>query len=262
MMHPAGFFVVLIVYFLAVLGFSFRIVFHQRFLTALALRITLAGFVLHVVFFVIHLVRQGYPFLISRFDSLQLTSLGIVLVFLLLCFFYRFSITGIVILPTALLFYIIALTTQADYRNLSTILENPWAFSHLLLIFLSLALFMVIFVVGILYLASEARIKRKITGGFFERFPPLEVLDRIHYRGLYTAFVFYTLGIFAGAGWSKSSLGVYVTNDLKELLSIGTWAFFALFLNLRVPQGWIGRKGIVLSSIGFLGLIFLVVWNT
>lgn len=261
-MHPAGFFIVLIIYFLATLSFSFRLVFNQRSLTALALRITLVGFVLHLIFLVVHLISQGYPFLISRFDALQLTSLTIVFVFLLLCFFYKFSMTGIVILPVALVFYVVSLTLQADYRNLSAVLQNPWAFAHLLLIFMSLALFMVSFVVGILYLAAESRIKQKITGGFFERFPSLETLDRIHYRGLYIAFVFYTLGIFAGAGWSKSSLGVYVTNDLKELLSIGIWAFFALFLNLRVPQGWIGRKGIVLSSIGFLGLILLVVWNT
>lgn len=254
--------------FLVVLGFyiggtllySLRTIFGKKVLSAIGLRVTLVGLLLHTVILTLHLVKQGYPFVQSSFDAFQITSLCIVGVFVLLSFFYRFYATGIVLLPLALLFNILSLPIFVRYHSPGHFLENPWAFIHLVFIFIAIAIFMVSFVIGVLYLIQENRIKNKKSGGIFDRFPSLEVMDLIHYRSLYIGFIFFTIGIITGGGWSKSTIGFYMTGNVKQILSFGAWIFFAIFLPLRVSRGWIGRRGILLSSIGFAAVIFLFTW--
>lgn len=257
----SGFTTVLGFYLTATLIYILRILFDKKFLLGIALRVTFVGVLLHAFFLTLHFIRQGYPFLISSFDTLQLTSLAIIFVFSGLSFFYRFSVTGIILLPFSLLFFILSLTEVTDYRRLSPFLGNPWAFLHLIFIFLSLAIFMVAFVVGLIYLIQEYRIKQKRNGGIFDRFPPLEILDQVHSRSLWTGFAFFTVGIITGAGWSKSTLGLYVTNNVTQILSFVVWIFFAIFLNWRIPKGWIGKRGILLSGLGLVALVFLLFWN-
>ncbi|MBI4411243.1 MAG: cytochrome c biogenesis protein CcsA [Deltaproteobacteria bacterium] len=258
--YSNGFLVVLGSYILATVFYCLRSIFGKKILSAIALRITVAALIIHAIFLGSHLLEQGYPFLVSPFDTFQLVSFCVVFTFVLLCFLYRFFATGLILLPAGLVFNILSLTTLVRYRAPGHFLENPWAFIHLVFVFIGLAVFMVSFVVGIIYLIQEYRIKHKKTGGLFERFPPLEILDHIHYRSLYIGFVFFTIGIITGGGWSKSMVGVYVTGDLKQLLSFGAWIFFALFLNLRVSRGWVGRRGILLSCIGFAAVFFLFTW--
>ena len=258
--YSSGFLVVLGSYILATVLYCLRSIFEKKILSAIALRITVAGLIIHAVFLAHHLLEQKYPFLVSPFDAFQLVSFCVILAFVLLCFLYRFFAAGLILLPVGLVFNILSLAHLVRYRAPGHFLENPWAFIHLVFVFIGLAVFMVSFIVGIIYLIQEYRIKHKKTGGLFERFPPLEILDHIHYRSLYIGFVFFTVGIITGGGWSKSTTGVYITGNLKQLLSFAAWIFFAFFLNLRVSRGWIGRRGILLSCIGFVAVLFLFTW--
>lgn len=258
--YSSGFLVVLGFYIPAVVLYCLRSIFEKKILSAIALRIAIAGLMVHAVFLTRHLWAQGYPYLVAPFDTFQLVSFCVILAFVVLSFLYRFFAAGIILLPVGLLFNVLGLSTLVRYRAPGHLLENPWAFVHLVFVFIGLAVFTVSFVVGIIYLIQEYRIKNKKTGGAFGRFPPLEILDHVHYRSLYIGFVFFTVGIITGGGWSKSTSGVYVTGDLKQLLSFAAWIFFALFLNLRVSRGWVGRRGILLSSIGFAAVFFLFTW--
>lgn len=141
---------------------------------------------------------------------------------------------------------------------MSADLKNPWALFHLIFMFLAVAVFVMSLGVGLLYLWRESRIKHKKTGGFPDRFPPLEIMHGIHYKALYTGFVLFTLGIIAGGGWSKVTHGVYVTDSAKQIFSFVLWLFFAVFLNLRAVRGWIGRRGVILSGIGLVGVLLLL----
>lgn len=135
-----------------------------------------------------------------------------------------------------------------------------WGPIHLGSIFLSVAVFLISLVLGGLYLYREHKIKSKSDRGEgFFRLPSLERLDQLHYRTLYIGFVFFTVGIITGGGWSKATRGVYLTEDPRQFFSIGLWIFYALLLNLRVPRGWIGRRGILLSVVGFVAVIGLMI---
>jgi len=258
--HSTWFLIVLGIYLAATVLYCLRSIFSKKILSAIALRVTVIGLLIQLVVLILHLIGQGAPYLKSSFETYQVISASMVLIFVVLCFFYRFYATGIVVLPLALIFNILSLKTYVAYQLPGHFLDNPWASVHLVFVFIAISVFLISFVVGLLYLIQENRIKNKKSGGVFDRFPSLEVLDHIHYRSLYIGFIFFTVGIITGGGWSKSITGFYVTNNLKQILSVSLWIFFGLFLFLRVSKGWIGRRGILLSCIGFAAVIFLFSW--
>ena len=258
--YSNGFLVVLAFYVTAVILFSLRLVFDRPSLSLRAFRAVFAGFLLQVLFLVFHLKGMGFPYLRGSFEAYQGISAAIILGFLALSFFHRFLTTGVILVPLALGFYVLSLTDVVAYHNPGHFLQNPWAFLHLVFMFIAIAIFVISLGVGLLYLWQEHRIKYKKTGGLPDRFPPLEILHGIHYKALYAGFIFFTVGIIMGGGWSKSTVGVYVTNNLKQVFSLVIWGFFAIFLNLRGMRGWIGRRGVLFSGLGLVGILFLLFW--
>lgn len=256
-----GFILAFVFYVLGALFFCLRHIFRDKKLAITALRLTLAAFAVHVVSLGVHLFRLGDPFILTSFETFQIISLVIISTFLIASIYYRFLSAGIFVLPLALVFFILSLThVVLLLKTPEHFLPNPWAFTHMMFISIGMAIFLVSCATGLLYLVQESRIKSKKSGGFWDRFPSLEELDRIHYRGLYVGFIFYTVGIITGGGWSKSISGFYITHSVKQYTALAVWIFFALLLNLRVAKGWIGRKGILLSLVGFLGILFLFSW--
>lgn len=250
----AGFISVLAMYLGTTFLYFLRYILRKSSYSIHALRLLLAGFVLHSLLFGHHLLKQPYPYLLGSFETFQLVSLGIMAALIILSIFSRFVAMGVLLVPIGLIFFGLSLNTS--YEPMASILGNNWAFVHVATIFMSVPIFVVSLIVGALYILKEAQIKRKHFS--FSYIPPLEVLDVVHYRSLYLGFVLFTVGIITGAGWSKSTIGYYVSNDLKQMVSLMAWIMMALFLNLRVSQGWIGRRGILLSSVGLFAVLFLL----
>ncbi|MBI2068066.1 MAG: cytochrome c biogenesis protein CcsA [Deltaproteobacteria bacterium] len=121
--------------------------------------------------------------------------------------------------------------------------------------FMSAALvtFGISFFVGLLFLCQERQLKnhRPILA-WLQRLPSLEVIDSLHYRGLFIGFLLLSLGMISGAFLSKSLSGAFFTSDPRQIASLVTWGIYALFLNVRIRSGWRGRRGILLSLVGFL----------
>lgn len=166
---------------------------------------------------------------------------------------FKFPRMGFILVGAA--FVLFTLT----FKPTTSLFANPWVFAHVFFIFLSMAICLMSFLVGFFYVVQESRFKHKKIGGFFDRLPPLQVMDHLHYQTLVTGFVLFTLGIIAGAGWSKSTLGVYVTNDFRQLLSFAIWFFFAIYINLRTQRGWFGRRGVLIALVGLAALVALFI---
>lgn len=130
---------------------------------------------------------------------------------------------------------------------------------HLIFTSLAFAIFTVSFVVGIVFLLQESQIKSRHFGKFASRLPPLETIDALHYKVLTVGFLFLSIGILAGAVLSKIKVGRFITGDERQMAALGMWALYAIFLNIRLKVGWRGRRGILLSIIGFaaVALTFL-----
>jgi len=244
-------------YLVAFFLFCLRLITGHSSLSLIALRWTLISFFGHLFLLSFYFQGKGYPFLSNSFDFLQVMSLTIVLVYLVFSHFYRFYAAGLFLLPLTLVFSSMSLTKIIASTTPGHFFENPWAFIHLLFVSIGIAIFIVSFITGLLFIFQEIRIKKNIFGGFLDRLPSLESLDQIYYKSLYLGFVLFTVGIITGGGWSKSETGHYLQITLKPMLALGIWIFFAIFLNLRKPLGLKGARGILLSAIGFLGAILL-----
>ncbi|EKD41894.1 MAG: cytochrome c assembly protein [uncultured bacterium] len=248
----------LVVYLAALFLECLRFIFHQKRWGINGFRLSLLAFVCHASLLGIQFFNQRYPFLTGPFETYQFISLILVFVYLVLSYYFPIAILGLFVLPVMLGFYVLALTHHQSWALSDSFLRNPWAFLHLISVFVAFAVFTMSIITGVAYLCQQYRLKAKKWGTWLDRLPSLEILDFVHYRALYVGFVFLTVGIIMGGGWSKSVTGFYVTNSFKQLMSLAVWVFLALLINLRVSQGWSGRKGIILALIGFVGLILVL----
>ncbi|MBF0319925.1 MAG: c-type cytochrome biogenesis protein CcsB [Nitrospirae bacterium] len=85
----------------------------------------------------------------------------------------------------------------------------------------------------------------------------LEFLEDLNYKLIAVGFPIFTLGgLIFGAIWADQAWGVYWSWDPKETWSLITWFVYAFYLHARYLRGWRGNKIAVLSSVGFITVIF------
>ena len=138
-------------------------------------------------------------------------------------------------------------------------LTSPWASIHIVLSFLSLSVFVLSFILAILFFLQEFQIKHKKFLSVFTRLPSLETMDIIHARAMSAGFLLLTLAIITGAMWAYSVRGVIFYKDPRQLWTIGAWLIYGLFLQGRYSAKWRGRRGMLLSCLGFIIIIFTFV---
>jgi cytochrome c-type biogenesis protein CcsB len=86
--------------------------------------------------------------------------------------------------------------------------------------------------------------------------PSAENLDRITYRAICVAFPLLTLTIATGAYWANQTWGTYWNWDPKETWAAITWLVYALYLHMRITNGWRGRRAAYFAIAGFAVVIF------
>lgn len=86
--------------------------------------------------------------------------------------------------------------------------------------------------------------------------PAQDQLDDVTYRMIAVGWPLLTGGIITGAVWANSAWGTYWSWDPKETWSLITWFVYAIYLHSRYVRGWKGTQMAVISSVGFLAVIF------
>ncbi len=108
---------------------------------------------------------------------------------------------------------------------------------------------------GLLLYGLARIILRKRIAAFIQPFLKnvnLELTDEICYRAVTIGFPVFTLGgIIFAMFWAQVAWGRFWGWDPKEVWALITWLFYAVFLHLRLSEGWHGEKSAWLASIGF-----------
>jgi ABC-type transport system involved in cytochrome c biogenesis permease subunit len=94
------------------------------------------------------------------------------------------------------------------------------------------------------------------------RLPPLEVLERLHFRFQLGGFIALTLGIVFGGLWASTHFESNWQADPKILASVLIWIWYAIAVQSRLVLGWGGRVGALFSVVGFVGIVFSMVGIT
>lgn len=87
------------------------------------------------------------------------------------------------------------------------------------------------------------------------------VIDEISYRSIAIGFPIFTLGalIFAMI-WAAEAWGRFWGWDPKEVWALITWLFYSAYLHFRLSRGWHGSKSAWMAVIGFVVVIFTLVF--
>ncbi|GAA0364317.1 cytochrome c biogenesis protein CcsA [Bacillus horti] len=87
------------------------------------------------------------------------------------------------------------------------------------------------------------------------------MLDEMQYRAIAIAYPLFTLGglIFAMI-WAEQAWGRFWGWDPKEVWALITWLLYSAYLHLRLSKGWHGTKSAWLGVIGFVIIMFNLVF--
>ncbi len=141
-------------------------------------------------------------------------------------------------------------------------LKSYWLAIHVAAMTLSVGIFFVAAVLGVVYLFAERYTRRVAAGrspanhGIMRRLPGAEELDRLTYRTVVFGFPIWTFGIIAGAIWADQAWGRYWGWDPVETWAFITWVVYACFLHARATAGWRGRRAAYIQLVGFGALLF------
>src|SRR3989440_8525526 len=101
--------------------------------------------------------------------------------------------------------------------------RNVWSVLHVTLSVLGIALLALAFVSAALYLLQFRELKTKRFGQVFQRFPPLERLDRMNHIALVAGFPALTLGVLLAVGYAERYAGGWHVNPAQVVWGTFTW---------------------------------------
>ena len=145
----------------------------------------------------------------------------------------------------------------------SPLLEGAWFGIHVSSLLFAYASFALACVLGITYVLQFKEIKAKDLGFFYERLPPLQVLDEMNLRAVKIGWLFLTVGLIAGGIWASQiqasgdpRMQSVSLADPKIFVAVLSWAVYSFELYAQRAIGWRGRRAAWLSAVGF-GIVLL-----
>jgi cytochrome c-type biogenesis protein CcsB len=214
-----------------------------------------SGFAIHLIALFVRYVTAGYTPITNLHESLSFFALCIAGFFIALRKAYKIEALGSIFLPVVSTVLISSFTLSTAIRPLPPMLRSFWLPVHTSFAFIGNAVFFAGFLVSIVYLVVERRIKKKRASGVSDHFPSLETLDHINYKCMSYGFPLLTLGIITGSLWAEMAWGSYWSWDPKETWSLITWIVYALLIHNRLTIGWRGRKTAYMMIAGFISVL-------
>ncbi len=124
-------------------------------------------------------------------------------------------------------------------HGLPPVLKTIWFELHVILSFVSYALFAVGAVFGVVALGQGE-----------------ERTESNQYRSLLLGYVLFSTAMIFGGIWAQLAWGTYWLWTPKELWTTIVWFFYSLYLHARLVRGWTGPKVIWMGIIGFVVVLF------
>jgi len=214
----------------------------------------------HTLWLVLERVRLGHLPMVSAHHAISFVAWGIALVYVAIELLLRERAFGPFATPVAFVFQAVAacfLLIAPPPQPLSDILKSVWFEIHVGTALFSYCAFAISFAAALMYVFLFQELRLKHLGFFFERMPPLEVLERINRHAITLGFLFLTIGIGSGLIWSFRVRPRPVLLDAKEISAAAVWLLYAAMMHMRSRHGWRGQRTAVFSVVNFV-LLFAV----
>lgn len=139
----------------------------------------------------------------------------------------------------AAVFTAFAMTTPQHNSPLPPVLKTIWFECHVVLAFMSYALFGIAAVFGGVYLKDRQN-----------------SFEGLGYRAVLIGYCLFTLSMIFGGIWAYLAWGTYWIWTPKELWTSILFAYYSFYLHARLRQWWMGKPMAVLGIAGFAITMF------
>jgi ABC-type transport system involved in cytochrome c biogenesis permease subunit len=205
-------------------------------------RMILLALALHAVSIAYAAVSFGRIPLVGLHDTLGFLAFSIGAVYCIAGWNRKPDLFSFLTIPLILMFLAGSLFSPSMGGPLPPVLRTIWFELHVLLSFLSYALFAIGAVFGILVLSrneSSAEINQ--------------------YRSLLLGYVLFSIAMVFGGIWAALAWGSYWIWTPKELWTTIVWFFYGLYLHARLVRGWARPIVVWLGILGFVIVLFTYV---
>jgi ABC-type transport system involved in cytochrome c biogenesis permease subunit len=203
------------------------------------LRLILPALTLHAVLIVSTAMKYGRMPLIGMHDTLGFLAFSIGTVAVIAGWNRQRDLFSYITMPLILLLLAGSVASPAMPGALPPVLKTIWFELHVVLSFVSYALFAIGSVFGILsFYRNEDRAENN------------------QYRSLLLGYVLFSVAMIFGGIWAYLAWGTYWLWTPKELWTTIVWFFYSLYLHARLVRGWTGPKVVWMGIIGFVIVMF------
>jgi len=216
--------------------------------------LAIAGLGLHSVSLLLRTAKSGHAPFTNMYESISFMAWACVLAVIIFERKFRLEKTGpyLWLIIVALMALASSPVLPKDITPLVPALQSYWLWLHVSVTLLGEAFLAVAFVASLLYLTTKST-----SGENKEAERKKEKYDLIAYRAVAVGFPLFTLGALVfGMVWASQAWGRYWGWDPKEVWSLITWLFYALYLHTRLVMGWKGKRSAMIAVIGFLSAMF------
>ncbi len=134
---------------------------------------------------------------------------------------------------------IVSLIYEPRNVPLPPVLKTFWFETHVVLAFISYALFGIAAMLGIVHLYEKD-----------------DLSEGLQYRAILMGYCLFTLSMVFGGIWAYLAWGTYWLWTPKELWTSILWMFYGFYLHARLRPWWTGRPAAILGIIGFAVVMF------
>lgn len=211
-------------------------------LALVRVRLIMPALALHGALIVSSAVTYGRVPLIGTRDTLGVLAWSVGVVYLLFGWRRKRDLFSYLTVPLILLLLAGSFVSPAMRGPLPPVLRTIWFELHVILSFVSYALFAVGAVFGAVYLRGGER--EDETG---------------QYRNLLLGYALFSLAMIFGGIWAHRAWGTYWLWTPKELWTTIVWFSYSLYLHARLVKGWAGRPVAWMGIAGFVIVMFTYV---
>jgi len=205
-------------------------------------RLILPALALHAAVIVSTAMRFGRIPLIGLHDTLGFLAFSIGTVYIIAGWNRKRDHFSFFTIPLILLFLAGSLVSPSMEGPLPPVLKTIWFELHVILSFVSYALFAVGAIFGVLFLLRGEQAD-----------------ESSQYQSLLLGYVLFSVAMIFGGIWAFLAWGTYWLWTPKELWTTIVWFFYSLYLHARLVRGWAGPKVVWMGIIGFAIVLFTYV---
>ena len=243
--------IALLIYLAATILFFVYLIGRKDKVGKYATNVTIAGLAVHTLSMIFRVIEAGRLPFSNQFEFASSFTWGIVLIFIIIQFRYKFTSLGGFVMPLAFLMMMYASMQSKSINPLMPALQSNWLTIHVGTAVISYGSFAVGCGLAVMYLINEKRMNN-----INSKLPDVEAYDYLSYRIIAFGYLMLTVVIVTGAIWAKYAWARYWAWDPKETWSLITWLIYSVYLHLRFNRGWKGKPAAWFAVIGFACVIF------